>query len=101
MDNYQKTVGATGAFQTSRIVVFRKQCHDSNTVTYAAINKSDHEVEIKFDQTKSTNMLYIPSKGTVRTVIHPKAIVYLASSIITPGFSTYRYAYTFNQRIIS
>ena len=101
MDNYQKTVGATGACQTSRIVVFRKQCQDSNTVTYAAINKSDNEVEIKFDQTKSTNMLYIPSKGTVRTVIPPKAIVYLASSILTPGLSRYTYSYTFNESIVS
>ena len=76
MENHKNKFGATGAWQTNRVIVFRNQWQDSNSVWYGAINKSDNEIEIVFDQTKSSKMLYSPSKGSVRTVIPPRAINY-------------------------
>lgn len=95
MNSYYKTEGATGAIQNSDIVVFRKYHSDSYSVTYGAINKSDSQVEVKFNMSKSRGMIHTPSKGSIRTVIPPRGLVYLSSSILDPGNSSFAYSYSF------
>ena len=95
MADYYKKEGATGAIQNSSVVVFRKYHSDAYEVTYGAINKSDYEIEVKFNMTKSKGMIHSPSKGAVRTVIPPKGLVYLSSSVLDPGNSSFAYSYSF------
>jgi len=52
-------------------------------------------MEVRFKMTNSKNMIHSPSKGAVRTVIPPKGLVYLASSILDPGSSSFSYSYSF------
>lgn len=100
MDYYHKKEGAVGAIQNQHAVIFRKAHADSYSVDFGAINKTDKQIEVIFKQDKSQNMLYSPSKGTVRTVVPPRALVYMASSILEPGKSSYSYRYSFSSQTV-
>ena len=98
MENHYKENGATKAFTTDRLIIFRKKSDDPITFTCGAINKTDNEVELKLDQTKSSGMLFIPSNGTSKIVIPPKSVVYLASWIFDPVAEEYSFNYSVNER---
>lgn len=95
MFKYHAENGATGAIQNDKAVVFRRYDPGAYCVTYGAINKTDSEIEITFNMTKSKKMIYQPSKGVVKTVAPPKALVYLATSILDPGQNSFSYSYNF------
>jgi len=96
MYNYHKDNGATGAVQNDSCVVFRRYDQGAYCVTYAAINKTDDELIVNFKMTSSKNMIYQPSQGTVSTHLPPRGLVYLATSILDPGQSSFAFRYTFN-----
>ena len=96
MYNYHKENGATGAIQTDDIVVFRRYDSGAYCVVYGCINKTDDEMEINFKMTKSKNMIFQPSKGSVKTVVPPRGLVYLATSILDPGQSSFSWSYSFS-----
>ena len=98
MDYYRKKFGAAGAIQNDHCIVFRKHHNDSHSLVYGAVNKTDRHVEVTFKQLQSKNMLYAPSKGSVRTVVPPRSLVYLASSIVEPGATSYSYKYSFSSK---
>jgi calpain-15 len=78
MFNYHKKKGASRAKKNDEVVVFRRL--ENKCFTFAAINKTDEEIEVNLNLTKSNGMLFQPSKGTVKTICPPKGLVYLASS---------------------
>lgn len=100
MDYYRKKFGAAGAIQNDHCIVFRKHHNDSHSLVYGAVNKTDRHVEVIFKQLQSKNMLYAPSKGSVRTVVPPRSLVYLASSIVEPGATSYSYKYSFSSKYV-
>lgn len=98
MLNYSNKFGKTGAIQNDQCLVFRMHHDKSHSVSYGAINKTSRTIEVILKQKNSVNMLYSPSKGEVRTEVPPHAVVYMASSIIKPGASTYTYKYSFSSK---
>lgn len=96
MSYYLDTEGATGAIKTSEIVVFRHYFSNSYSVAFAAINKTNDEMEINFKMNKSKNMIFSPSKGTVRSIIPPQGLVYLSTAILDPGQNSFSYNYSFS-----
>lgn len=96
LHKYHKENGATGAIQTSEVCVFRKYDSGAYCVLYGAINKTDDEIEINFKMNNSKNMIYQPSKGSVKTIIPPRGLVYLATSILDPGQTSFSWKYTFS-----
>jgi calpain-15 len=100
MSSYNKLYGATGAIQDDRVIVFRKHHEKSHSLSYGAINKTDYAVEVIFKQENSRNMFFSPSKGSVRTLVPPKSLVFLASSIVDPAFNSYGYRYSFSSQYV-
>lgn len=96
MSYYLDKEGATGAVQTNEIVVFRHYFPNSYSVAFGAINKTEDEMEVNFKMNKSKNMIYSPSKGTVRSVIPPQGLIYLSTAILDPGQSSFSYSYSFS-----
>ena len=96
MYDYHKKNGATGAIQTDDVCVFRKYDQGAYCVIYGAINKTDDEIEVNFKMTKSRNMIFQPSKGSVKTIVPPRGLVYLASSILDPGQNSFSWSYSFS-----
>lgn len=96
MHNYHKNNGATGAIQTDEICVFRRYDQGAYCVVYGAINKTDDEMEVNFKMTNSKNMIYQPSKGSVKTIVPPRGLVYLATSILDPGQTSFSWNYSFS-----
>ena len=96
MSYFLDTEGATGAIQTNEIIVFRHYFSGSYSVAFAAINKTDDELEINFKMDKSKNMIFSPSKGSVKSVLPAKSLVYLGSCILDPGQYSFSYNYSFS-----
>lgn len=95
MYDHHKQNGATGAVQNDAVVVFRKYDQGAYCVTYGAINKTNNEYIVNFKMDKSKNMIYQPRKGTVKTLLPPKGLVYLGTSILDPGCSSFSFRYSF------
>ena len=98
MSKYNKLYGATGAIQDDRVVIFRKHHDKAHSLCYGAINKTDSEIEVVFKQGNSRNMLFSPSKGSVRTIVPARSLVYMASSIVDPLENSYGFKFSFSSR---
>lgn len=100
MDHYHSKFGATGAISNEHCVIFRMAHNKSYSVTYGCINKTNKEIEIIFTQDRSKNMLFTPSKGTVRSTVPPRSLIFVASSILEPGNNSYSYSYKFSSKLL-
>jgi hypothetical protein len=98
MHKYHAENGATGAIQTKDICIFRRYDAGAYCVAYGAVNKTDDEIEVNFNMTKSKKMIFQPKKGTVKTICPPRGLVYLATSILDPGESSFSWSYSFTAR---
>lgn len=100
MHHYNDKFGATGAIQNDHCIIFRKSLNKSYSISYGCINKTDDYIEVRFKQDRSQNMLYTPTKGTVRTTVPPKSLVFMASAILDPGNRSYSFRYSFSSKIL-
>lgn len=80
--------------------MFRKYDAEAYCVTYGGINKTGSQLEVNFKMNRSKNMIFQPSKGTVKTIIPPKGLAYLSTSILDPGMTSFSYNYSFTSKKI-
>jgi len=79
MDNYLKNYGAEKAREDNNIVIFRKYHDSAYASSYAAVNKTNHDVEVNLDMTSSTSCVYTPTSGKTTEVIPANSLRYLGA----------------------
>ena len=82
------------------VSIVTKRSKKTNAYSFAAINKTDEEVEVELDLTKSSGLLFTPTKGKSTVNVPPKAIVYIASAIPDPDSEDYSLEFDVNEETL-
>ena len=96
--DYLSKVGADKAKEDSNVVIFRVHHPAAYTDIYAAVNKTNREVQVTFDLTPSTDCVFTPQSGLSKVILPPKGLKFVGASVAAPNATSYLSYYTFSSR---
>lgn len=96
MADYLDRNGARKAREDRNVVVFKKYHEHAYANSYAAVNKTNSDVEVNIDMTHSTNCMFSPSSGKSRVFLPAKSLKYIGSSIVDPNADSFTVGFSFS-----
>lgn len=100
MEYYIKSQKNITSENLDLVSIVTKRSKKTNAYSFAAINKTDEEVEVELDLTKSSGLLFTPTKGKSTVNVPPTSIVYIASAIPDPDSEDYSLEFDVNEETL-
>lgn len=79
MAEYLDKKGANRAREDNNVIVYRRYHEKSYANSYAAVNKTDKEVEVTFDMTSSEGCVYTPLSGKSTIILPPRGLKFIGA----------------------